>query len=375
MRYGSPRIAEVSRRAFSHNREHGCARRRSALTLIEVTVVVLILLVLGAGLVSRPVGRLRVASRQSTCIRQLQRIGEAQAIYAAENDDYIPGVNTSGVALRVLQGSPADAFQHADLPVQPQDWLTPLLRLSMPMPDSRAERFRLAMDEYSCPVRPREEAAVYGSPGDLAEFHALGPWEAPSYLMPLAFQYWGQAEYNTILAYNVVNPSLPVLSLRIPSSWEVVVPSFASRVEQVGPPSTKVFVADGTRNLGPDSLILDVNVFPTLYGAFTSSGAWWPGSTEYGVREGSLNWSGSIVDLGSVSNGRNLGYSYRHDAVGEPRDAMENQGATHAAYYDGHVSRLDDEQSRDIRLWYPSGTIVTEGASGMIDLPGGYVVP
>jgi prepilin-type processing-associated H-X9-DG protein len=347
------------------------------LTLVEVLTVVLILLILGAGLVPQQVGRFQRASRQSTCVRQLQRIGQAQALYAIENDDHIPGLNTSGVAMRVLNGSPPSAYQNADLPVQPQDWMTPLLRLEMPMPVSRAERLRLAMEEYSCPVRPREEAFLFGNPPDLAEFNELSPWEASSYLMPIAFQYWGAAEANTVLAYNAVAPSIPVLAQRMPPSWEVTIPSFSSQVSEVGPPSSKVFVADGTRFISSFDLTIDIGFGPSFYGVHGSNGAWRSGSTEYGVEGNSENWSGQLVCDGSISNGRNLRYSYRHDAVGDPRSAMDNHGSINAVFYDGHVESLDDEESREISLWYPTGGQTSLGSEclGMTNLPAGYVIP
>lgn len=352
-------------------------RQHNAATLVETIawLSLLILVFTGSVLAGRT---LRTTSKQTACAMVMQRMGEAQAIYAVDHTDHIPGLNTSGVGLRALQGSPPTLWQNSNLSIQPQDWMTPLLRQTSPLADLRSARLKEVFDAFACPEQVITDVNLLGFPADLANFQSHGPWQAMSYLMPMYFQYWGQAEQNTYLAPVVAAPQLAVRAVGAPTNWEVDVPSFSSKVSQVGPPSTKVFVADGTRYVTNNTIDMDVSILPNLFGAFGSSGAWWSGSTEYGPDANTQNWDGQTICEGSASQGRNLQYSYRHDTMGDPDSAMENQGTMNAVFYDGHVENLNDEASREISLWYPTGAIVSpnfEPCTGMTFQESGDVIP
>ena len=166
-------------------------------------------------------------------------------------------------------------------------------------------------------------------------------------------------------------------------SWEVTNCNYTSGITHVGPPSRKIFVADGTRYVAPGGIVdIDVAPDPSFFGAFTSPGAWSSRSTAYGVETGSQTWGDHSVAYGSASEGQNLRYSYRHvrpeEAVQpnrDPRTAQDNTGGINAAFFDGHVERLYDRESREISLWYPTGSIVQYPDYGMTDVPAGYVIP
>jgi prepilin-type processing-associated H-X9-DG protein len=116
-------------------------------------------------------------------------------------------------------------------------------------------------------------------------------------------------------------------------------------------------------------------------GSFASSGAWWCGDESYGVRQGSANWDGQSVNGGSGSptaGGRALALSYRHgNTAGSevPTDCQSNKGTINALFFDGHVGRLTDRQSREIDYWYPRGGRVQTPAQGMTRVPQDYEIP
>ena len=124
---------------------------------------------------------------------------------------------------------------------------------------------------------------------------------------------------------------------------------YRPRLDQVGQPAGKVFVADGTRYLecegGTESLDFDAYPYvdpryPSqgLFGSFTDPAPWWCGSTAYGVEQGSLNWDGMPVDAGEYpkARGKNLALSYRHGAdIGAATSAQSNPGRMNALFFDG----------------------------------------
>jgi len=353
-------------------------RARPAFTLIELLVVVAIIALLLAILLPS-LGCAREQARAAVCGSQLRSLGTGLSGYASEFDDWIPGMNTSGVAIRALIGGPPEALRRPSLPVQPHDWMTPLLRHDTQLPASRAQRFYLLINKYKC----RSQVAVTsqqfqgGNVPDLNEFQALPEWTGLSYLMPVYFQYWGQKEKGRILARNIRVPTLPVRAEAAPPNWEVVVDSFVSRIGRLGAPATKVFAADGTRYLTAQGVLdHDISPWPSSFGSFTAGSAWWSADTAYGVESQSHNWNGRSVPRGSPSGGQNLRLSYRHSCSKSRINvqARSNKGKVNAAFFDGHVDRLSDQESRKPELWYPAGAVVQTPQEGMTDVPAGYVI-
>lgn len=331
----------------------GCAR--PGFTLIELLVVIAIIALL-ISILLPSLSAAREHAKAASCGVLLRGAATLVAVYGNDNKDYIPGMNTSGVALRVLQGSPVNLWHQAKLPVQPHDWISPIIRTDTQMPDRRADRFELVTQYYSCPSQRAVESILFGNPADLADFQAKGAWNSLSYLMPVHFQYWGQRNKDQVLARNLAAPALLVRSLAAPTNWEVIVENYVSKIGAVGPPAKKVLAADGTRYLTATGVLdHDINIFPTFFGSFTSAGAWWSGSTEYGVAAGSRNWDESTVVNSAPGNGRNLNLSYRHVRKNEGTTVQSNKGTMNAAFFDGHVARLTDRESREISLWYPRG--------------------
>lgn len=76
------------------------------------------------------------------------------------------------------------------------------------------------------------------------------------------------------------------------------------------------------------------------------------------------------MSQGSVSGGENLALTYRHGCTSRtnlPTNAQANKGSINAMFFDGHVARLDDRDSRSVKLWYPKGTHMLTPNEGMAD--------
>lgn len=353
-------------------------RSPRAFTLIELLVVVAIIALL-ISILLPSLQSAREAARAAKCGVQLRDFGLGFATYATEEEGYIPGMNTTGIPFLERAGNDYSGIA----PVQIFDWMTPILQYSTTdLGNSRAEKFSKLLNDYVCPSVDFD-SFIYRSPNDSAAFEQFGErrW-AISYLMPMYFQAWGDAEktYRYINFRNIfMRPGNT-----IPDNWEVRIPKYRSRLEQVGVAAEKITVADGTRYL-TESKFLDTDVrgFEVTgvddFGAFTSQPAWWCGSRSYGVARGGVNWDGDPYTSSSPnpSNGGNLGYSYRHGARTQALEGFcqGNTGEINAVFYDGHVSRLNDRESREIKLWYPRGGIVRRPQEGLTTVPQNFEIP
>lgn len=364
-------------------------RSRRATSQIEVLIIGgLLLLTLGVTLPT--LSSARRAARSITCQQILGSFGAATQIYVNDNQDWIPGVNTSGVAIRAKKfaaDADPDILHHPDVPVQSWDWMSPLAQiLGHELPANRAARWHYLWTTFRCPQNDAT-AIPYGVSGapdgeDFLDYE----WPACSYLMPSYFSYWGSDFEGYDLAPYEGVPQFWVEAKTVPPSWEVQPPAtFQSRDSAIqSSAADKLLIADGTRYLpGNQILDFDIGLDPPYFGAFTTSGGWMALSTAYGVLDGSTNWDGDTVCAGSPSDGGNLPLTYRHDSpvpvVSQPRydgQAQTHHGVINAVMFDGHVEWLNDQASREVSLWYPGGsTVTTDYCGGMSTLPGGYEIP
>jgi prepilin-type N-terminal cleavage/methylation domain-containing protein/prepilin-type processing-associated H-X9-DG protein len=366
--------------------------RAPAFTLIELLVVIaiiaLLLCILLPGL-----GAARQQGRAALCGQQLRQFANGLQTYTAENREWIPGLNTTGAAImakrQFIHGGDPTVLDSPRLPVQTFDWMTPILAHSMELPLLRAQRFKFLLSRFRCPAQLNPNTALYCDT-DAPDWDLFGPpqsWPAVSYLMPGPFQYTGQEYKDRALCRDEARPELPIFGKAMYEKWEVLVNDYQPRFDRLGPPARKIFVADGTRYLrADDTLDFDVAPIPDFFGAFSDPGGWWSGSRAYGVRPGSLAWDGiyatgqygrSPGDGMEAGDGQNLALTYRHGPQhGVPSgDVHDNLGTINALFFDGHVARLTDHESRTIHYWYPSGGIVQTPAEGMTAVSEGYVIP
>jgi prepilin-type processing-associated H-X9-DG protein len=343
--------------------QQGRARYGTALaafTLVELLVVISIIALLISMLLPS-LKRARDQAKAIKCGAQLHGLGRGLHTYGIENDEWIPGRNTTGLETWIAGtplGGAIERLSQPSVPVQTYDWMTPILRVTTTLPANRAQRFRMLLGDYRCPA-VSFKASLYdvADPPDKQLFVEdtlrNGAFVGISYLMPVHFQHWGYAEPKTIVGFHPYAPvPIPFPVELNPSFYEVRTRRYRSRVDEVGAPAEKVAVADGTRHLGEERVLTtDYDHAPRFFGSFTSAGPWWSESTAYG----SL----------SKSRGGNIPLTYRHT------DGIES------LFFDGHVERLSQRRSRKIDYWYPRGGVVVksrEGSTLFDTYSNGYVI-
>ena len=354
-------------------------------TLIELLVVISIIAMLLAIMLPSLRGA-REAARAAACGAILHDFGHGLAVYTNDNEGWLPGYNTSGfrtLALKTKWDTDIGCMFKPDVPVQPWDWMTPLLSGAMELPARRADRFKFLLEKFRCPSQAHN-SALFGSAPDMSDFRAASPWPGVSYLSPAHFHFCGQQQTSRMLGFlegTEVELRMRAAPPAAISGWEVETADYLPMIDQAGPPARKIFVADGTRFLPSTKLPLDHDVSPNpkWFGSFTDAGGWWTGSRAYGAAAGTPTWAGTQIQSGSgsLSDGLNLPLTYRHGARNDSLsgDVRNNRGLMQALFLDGHVRSLTDRQSREIVHWYPSGTVVTKSAEGMTYAEMGSVVP
>jgi prepilin-type N-terminal cleavage/methylation domain-containing protein/prepilin-type processing-associated H-X9-DG protein len=338
------------------------ASKLRAFTLIELLVVVAII----ALLISILLPSLQAAREQAkavVCGQKLRDLSNGMALYFAEFDEWIPGTNTSGVSIRSVVGV-YQAYDDPQVTLQNWDWITPVMRMNLELPALWEERWGDIIENFSCPSQ-RTKGYMWPSSNVNKRHRAYfnsREWTGISYLMPAPFQWWGTRHEGKVLGHHV--RSGQAVEVESSGPFTAVHPTYRSRLPEVGNAGNKIMAADGTRYLAtPSFLDFDASPYTQWYGSFATAGCYWSGSTAYGVKPNSQNWSGQSVPGNSNGLGANLALSYRHGRNLNARTATENKGKINAAFFDGSVRRLSDRESRSAVLWYPRGTVVQESAT------------
>jgi prepilin-type N-terminal cleavage/methylation domain-containing protein/prepilin-type processing-associated H-X9-DG protein len=311
-----------------HFRSRNSARR--AFTLIELLVVVAVIAIL-IGILLPALGRARGAAFQLQSNSTKRQLMIGLLTYTSENDQWIPGTNTSG---KRLQGSVSAAVvdlmgQRSGMPVQVNDWMTLALGGS-DLPANREHRFYTLFERYRDPAM-RENPPVWtaGPSGNREMADWLGANAKPampgiSYLMPMNFQLAGETAVGMI-----TQNSGSYVNLR---RQHIVPKSYVPRLDRIGAASKKIGIADGFRFVSPDEFDTDCAYSHGNWGSFADRS---PCSTD------STAWG-----RGSTTGGGGLGlpFSYRHG------------GSIGAAFFDGHTDVFDKQASRNPVYWAPSGS-------------------
>lgn len=340
--------------------------QRRAFTLIELLVVISIIALL-IGILLPALGTARGVARSLVDQSQLRSLGQGQNFYAASNNDFYACATTSGWAGSVGEKRTSGnnvrqsyvGSTSALTPTQYFDFISPTLGEELSFAAVRAHRMGNIFNDFADPAAKELSIVFPGSTvPDRADFDDYASkysgFRQTSYLMPGPFSVWGTPSARFVPGQGLGGDKARYEALYgiSPLLWEgsiatqVKTPKgFRNRIDQVGNPSQKIMVADGTRYVDTD-LTLDFDASPTAttFGAFTEGTPQWKGNTAYGVD-----------GPGEPSN---LRVSFRH-----PNSSLN------AVFFDGHTENLSQKEVwTDMSRWAPTGSLVVGSQlSGLTD--------
>ena len=245
---------------YARNRKKAVGHsRRRGFTLVELLVVISIIALLIAILLPS-LSKARDSAKAVVCASRIKGILGAMSVYAAANKDYIAGSpNTSGSVLFGPQNQNEAGMYESWRwdPVQVWDWGGGMAR-SMGMRfsvRSHEERFKEVLREtaFKC---PSNRILSQGHEENLSRNFGYLPmpsyntsrnfmWPGKPKLMSGDFsgnQYWDVVG----VGYNWEWESFGPTKRRKPPDWaEASKETYLPRVDQVGAPADKVFIADG----------------------------------------------------------------------------------------------------------------------------------
>jgi prepilin-type processing-associated H-X9-DG protein len=312
-------------------------------------VVVAIIAIL-IGILLPALGKAREAAWQAGSGSMQRQLVVGILGYAAENDDWIVGVNTSGAKL--FRTNPGEDLirtmeSRSSAPVQAYDWISPCVGADFGLPLDREHRFYRILEEFSDPaMKLRVPVWTGGVPGnsqmaDWLDANAPDATHGVSFLMPIRFQlYGGTSDFGTRRF-----ASDDFVSMDADLENRMIVPKqYVPKVVNVGSQGRKIAIADGFRYLENSSrfaLDWDASYTGETWGSFTDDSPTYKGCRSWGLRG----------DGGTINDGANIPLSYRH---GKRMDA---------AFWDGHVQLLNRFDSKNPVYWTPSRSLYRHGGT------------
>ncbi len=310
---------------------------RSGFTLIELLVVISVIALL-ISLLLPALGHARTASRTAVCVASQRQASIGFATYGAEHQQWIAGPNTSGAHIR----SGSDIGNSPSAPTQNVDWLSPILAYSLNLPakqpgeENRIAERRLRMifeQAFACPANRETYSAQYGG-GNTFDGIPVTQLRTNSYAANMGM-HLSSSRQDPISDY----------SSRQDWGMPILFSNYRPRLDYINRPDGKVCTMDGTRYVDGSTFEITFNAFPFQDegGNFMNHG---PAVGHSGDPATLGRRSGSFTEAQREAMRR---FAYRHDTK------------MVVSYFDGHAGTMDEDESRSIHYWYPSGSRVTGG--------------
>lgn len=312
-----------------------CAKRtvraRRGFTLIELLVVISIIALLIAILLPA-LGAAREAARASVCLGNMRSSGQGIFTYATDNKDNLPGPNTSGLELTQLDN--AYVFKNnSEEPTQNFDWVSPTLGSSLALQGDRSERVQqIFEEEFRCPSNIETYTSQFGSGLTVPDTSPISSYSMNSNFMVD----WGTTS-SGVLQYSWVQAVI---------GSSVAQPT---RLDKITNASSKAIVMEGARYVDAGTGEVTFNGFVKQIGG----GNW--GSLSPGISV--LVNNGNPYKWGNdqqQENARRFAYRHKNDVM-------------NIGFLDGHAEAQNQEDSRKVDQWFPSGSTVLN--SGDTDDP------
>ncbi|MEM6257975.1 MAG: prepilin-type N-terminal cleavage/methylation domain-containing protein [Planctomycetota bacterium] len=326
-----------------HTTKQNAALTPKGFTLIELLVVISIIALLIAILLPA-LGAARESARASACLGNIRSSAQGIFTYSTDNKDLLPGPNTSGSQLTLLDAG-YTFKNNPEEPTQNFDWVSPSLGQGLGLVADRSDRVeQIFRDEFRCPSN--EQTYSSQAFGSLAV-----PDTAPvsSYSMNTAFMVnWGPFPGG--------NP--PQIYQR--GFITSVIDSSVTEPYQIGKitgASGKAIVMEGARYVDNTS------------GEATFNGA------EKQIDGG--NWASHGPGLSVLINNGN---PYKWGTDQEKQNARtfayrHKNDTMNIGFLDGHGEAQTEADSRKVDQWFPSGsTVLDAGETDDPDDFDGYVI-
>jgi prepilin-type N-terminal cleavage/methylation domain-containing protein/prepilin-type processing-associated H-X9-DG protein len=340
----------------------GSQKRLIGFTLVELLVVIGIIALL-ISILLPALGKARRAANTVACQSNLRQIVQAMIMYTAQYNGYIPGgPQTSGAFLcapvaaagTIAWNSPpygADTTGGDNLGCpgisQTWDWESPIATM-MGVSFNQAGDLASRMQRYYF-------------------LNNYGAFTCPENQF-LSFEYnvptgtiIRMGSYVTAMDFLLVNPPTTKRGSVLDTDFQqfmnynyyILPGGYAPKVNKIGPPSTKIYIADGGKYSNPSSqpnYDLTYNG-ADIGGAFSDYGAY----AEYSTALNREAASGNIetYDPGSTDP-RVCGCRHGNQSPFGKTNSYE----FNAGFYDGHVETLGDLQGADPAFWAPTGTTI-----------------